>query len=207
VAVYLIADIRIINLQRYEAYRAAMRGAIQANGGRYLARSFKVEVLEGNWAPPRLVVIEFPSPAAVLSFVRSPDYMHAREVCANAAMVDMVLAEGVDPVPPPLQATGSAYYVISDFKIINPERHDEYRRFAVKDIASHGGRYLVRDGRVEVIEGAWQPTHLSMVEYPSRAAVDARLASEEYSRSRNLRTNAAMVDRVLVEGWQPGAGL
>jgi uncharacterized protein (DUF1330 family) len=46
-----------------------------------------------------------------------------------------------------------------------------------------------------------------MVEYPSREAIDTRLASDEYKRARDMRANAAMVDRVLVEGWPPEAGL
>ncbi len=206
-AVYLIADIRIINQQRYDEYRAVVRGAIGDHGGRYLVRTNEVEVLEGNWAPPRVVVIEFPSPLAVQGFRNSAGYAKAREVCANAAMVDMVLVDGVDPAPPALPADAQTYYFISDTKIINPERFEEHRKYSAAALAKLGGRYLVRDGHIEVIEGAWTPTHLSMVEYPSRAALDARLNSDEYNRSRELRTNAAMVDRIMVQGWPAGAGL
>lgn len=203
----MIADIRIINRQRYDEYRAVMRGAIQANGGRYIVRTSKVQVVEGNWAPPRLVVIEFPGAAAAQAFRASSEYEEARRVCSNAAMVDMVLVEGVDPPPPALPDTGLPTYLISDTRIINPERFEEYRRAAAKELTQYGGRYLARDGRIEVVEGAWQPVRLSMVEYPSRAVLDARLASDEYNRSRDLRANAAMVDRVMVEGWPPEAGL
>jgi len=203
----MIADIRVINRQRYDEYRAAMRGAIQANGGQYIARTSKVQVVEGNWAPPRLVVIEFPGAAAARTFCHSSEYEQARRVCANAAMVDMVLVEGVDPPPPRLPDTGLPSYLISDTRIINPERFEEYRQVAARGLTQSGGRYLVRDGRIEVVEGAWQPTRLSMVEYPSRSVVDARLASEEYLRSRDMWANAAMVDRVLVDGWPPEAGL
>ncbi|MDB5806625.1 MAG: D-fructose-6-phosphate amidotransferase [Betaproteobacteria bacterium] len=203
----MIADIRIINRPRYDEYRAVMRGAIQANGGRYIVRTSKVQVVEGNWAPPRLVVIEFPGAAAAQAFRASSEYAEARRVCANAAMVDMVLVEGVDPPPPALPDTGLPTYLISDTRIINPERFEEYRRAAASELAQYGGHYLARDGRIEVVEGAWQPVRLSMVEYPSRAVLDARLASDEYNRSRDLRANAAMVDRVMVEGWPPEAGL
>src|SRR4051812_25240824 len=116
----MIADIRIINRQRYDEYRAVMRGAIQANGGRYIVRTSKVQVVEGNWAPPRLVVIEFPGAAAAQTFRASSEYEEARRVCANAAMVDMVLVEGVDPPPPALPDTGLPTYLISDTRIINP---------------------------------------------------------------------------------------
>jgi uncharacterized protein (DUF1330 family) len=207
VAVYLIADIRVINPQRYDEYRAVMRGAVRAHGGRYLVRTDEVRVLEGNWVPPRIVQIEFPDQAAARAFRDGPEFARARDICANAAMVDMVLAEGVDPVPAPLPPHSETYYVISDIKVINPERFAEYRRSSAADVARLGGRYLVRDGQFEIIAGGWQPTRLSIVEYPSRAAIDARLGSDEYERSRALRANAAMVDRIVVEGWPQGKPL
>ncbi|HEY4374441.1 MAG TPA: DUF1330 domain-containing protein [Burkholderiales bacterium] len=206
-AVYLIADIRIINRQRYDEYRAVMRGAIQANDGRYLVRTSRVTVVEGNWAPPRLVITEFPSAGAAQAFRDSREYGEARKVVANAAMVDMVLVEGVDLPPPPLPDAGLPYYLLSDIHVINPDRFEDYRRIVTRDLKRQGGRFLVRGGRFEVVEGAWQPKRLALVEYPSRIAVEARLASDEYANARELRTNAAMVDRVMVEGWPPEAGL
>jgi uncharacterized protein (DUF1330 family) len=207
VAVYLIADIRVISPQRYDEYRAVMRGAVHAHGGRYLARTGQVRVLEGNWVPPRIVLIEFPDRGAATAFRDSAAFAKARDICANAAMVDMVLADGVDSAPAPLPPHSETYYVISDIKVINPERFAEYRRSSAADVARLGGRYLVRDGQFEIIAGGWQPTRLSIVEYPSRAAIDARLGSDEYERSRALRANAAMVDRIVVEGWPQGKPL
>jgi uncharacterized protein (DUF1330 family) len=201
----MIADIRIISQQRYEEYRALVRDAIRANGGRYLVRSGDVKVIEGNWAPPRVVVIEFDNLAGAHAFYRSPVYAQARDVCANAAMLDMVLVEGLQPEPPPHARSATRCYGISDIKTINPERYEEYREFAAAAIERQGGRYLVRDGRVEVLEGGWQPSRLSMVEYVDRAAAQARFASAEFHQSRDLRTNAAMVDMIMVEGLAPGA--
>jgi len=204
VAVYLIADIRVINAQRYDEYRAVVRGAIRAQGGRYLARTDQIQILEGNWAPPRLVLVEFPDMAAAQAFRQSAEYLKARDICANAAMVDMVLVEGVDPAPVMLPAGAQAYYVISDIRVINTERFDEYRRSAQQAVEKMGARFLVRDGAAEVLEGGWQPASLSIVEYPSRAAIDERLQSEEFNRTRELRTNAAMVDSLMVTGWPFG---
>ncbi len=205
-AVYLIADIRIISQQRYEEYRALVRDAIRGNGGRYLVRSGEVKVLEGNWAPPRVVVIEFADLAGAHAFYRSTVYQEARDVCANAAMLDMVLVEGLDPSQPAPPAHGKPRtYVISDIKTINPERYEQYRSFAAQSIERQGGRFMVRDGRVEVLEGGWQPSRLSMVEYTDRATAEARFASAEFQESRDLRANAAMVDMIMVEGLPPGA--
>ena len=206
-AVYLIADIRVISQQRYEDYRALVRDAIRSNGGRYLVRSGEIEVIEGNWAPPRVVVIEFADLAGAHAFYRSPVYARSREVVANAAMLDMVLVEGLDPAPAPHPGSARRAYVIADIKTINPERYEEYREFATPSIGRQGGRFLVRDGRVEVLEGGWQPSRLSMVEYLDKPTAQARLSSPEFIESRDLRANAAMVDMIMVEGLPPGADL
>lgn len=206
-AVYMIADIRIINQQRYEEYRALVRGAIRDHGGRYIARASAVRVLEGNWAPPRVVVIEFPGMPEAHAFYQSPEYAKAREVCANAAMLDMVLVEGVPGAAPARQRAGTPVYLITDTKVINPERFEEYRKFSAGGVSRAGGRYLVRDGQVEVLEGGWQPTRLAMVEFVDIGAVESRLDSEEFHAARDLRINAAMVDMILIEGLPQGAEL
>lgn len=90
----MIADIGIINSERYEEYRLAVREAIERNGGRYLARGGDVTVLEGTWNPTRLVIIEFPTLAQAKNFYQSPEYLKTRALRQNAAMVNMILAEG-----------------------------------------------------------------------------------------------------------------
>ncbi len=91
---YMIADVGIINGERYESYRVAVREAIARNGGRYLARGGDVTVVEGTWNPSRLVVIEFPSLEQAERFYQSPEYRTARELRQNAAMVNMILIDG-----------------------------------------------------------------------------------------------------------------
>lgn len=206
-AVYMIADIRVINQQRYEEYRALVRDAIRQHGGRYVARASTVRILEGNWAPPRIVVIEFPAMSQAQAFYKSPVYAKAREVCANAAMLDMVLVDGVAGATPARQRSGTPVYLLTDTKVINPERFEEYRKFAAGGVSRAGGRYLVRDGAVEVLEGGWQPTRLAMVEFTDMATVESRLDSEEFHAARDLRINAAMVDMILIEGLPYGAEL
>jgi uncharacterized protein (DUF1330 family) len=211
VAAYLICDIRIINQTRYEEYRAMVREAIIAHEGRYLVRGNEVEVLEGVWAPPRIVMIAFPDRERCRAFYHSPAYERARAVRANATMIDMIMVEGVRPEPAPRDAAAAPAtaptYVIADIKVINPERYAAYASFVKAGMRLQGGRYLVRDGAVEVLEGIWQPEHLSVIEYPDHAAARARIDSVEYAESRQLSTNAAMFDIVMVEGVVPGAPL
>lgn len=93
----MIADVGIINLERYEAYRLAVRPAIERNGGRYLARGGDVKVLEGTWNPTRLVIVEFPTLKQAENFYQSSEFLAARELRQNAAMVNMILADGSEP--------------------------------------------------------------------------------------------------------------
>ena len=58
---YIIADIEVSDPTRYEEYRKIAPAAIAKHGGRYLARGGQSAVLEGDWRPGRLVILEFPS--------------------------------------------------------------------------------------------------------------------------------------------------
>jgi uncharacterized protein (DUF1330 family) len=96
---YMIADVGIISGERYESYRVAVRAAIERNGGRYLVRGGDVTVIEGTWDPERLVVVEFPTLEQAESFYKSPEYLEARTLRQNAAMVNMILIDGTADQP------------------------------------------------------------------------------------------------------------
>ena len=66
--------------------------------------------------------------------------------------------------------------------------------------AQYGGRYLVRGGPHEVLEGDWRPTRLVVLEFPSVAAARRWYASEEYNQAKPLRLEHAVGHLVLVEG-------
>src|SRR5919107_639981 len=58
-AAYVIVETDITDPESYERYKAASPGAVAAGGGRFLARGGDLDVLEGDWRPPRLVILEF----------------------------------------------------------------------------------------------------------------------------------------------------
>jgi uncharacterized protein (DUF1330 family) len=71
-------------------------GAIAAAGGRFIVRGGEVDVLEGNWRPGRVVVVEFETMAAAKAFYDSALYRKAREARAGATEVfNMICVEGV----------------------------------------------------------------------------------------------------------------
>ena len=89
-AAYLIADIDIADANAFEEYRRDVPASEKPFGGRYLARGGLTEVLEGDWDPHRLVIIEFPDMASLRAWYNSPEYIRLkaiREKCATARLI------------------------------------------------------------------------------------------------------------------------
>jgi uncharacterized protein (DUF1330 family) len=93
-----------------------------------------------------------------------------------------------------------AAYVIANVNVHDAASFEEYRRQVPATIAKHGGRYLVRGGRVEHIEGAWNPARLVVLEFPSMEQARRWYDSEDYRGPKALRMKSAMTDVIFVEG-------
>ena len=93
---YLIVETDITDPTQYEQYKAASPGAIAAGGGRFLVRGGEMAVLEGDWHPSRLVVLEFPDLEAAKAFYESDEYRAAIKLREGAANLRMVAVQGVD---------------------------------------------------------------------------------------------------------------
>jgi uncharacterized protein (DUF1330 family) len=92
---YVIADTDVHDPEQYERYRAASPGAIAAGGGRFVARGGELVVLEGEWQPKRLVILEFEDLDAVRRWYDSPEYREARRLRKGAATLRIVAVEGL----------------------------------------------------------------------------------------------------------------
>jgi uncharacterized protein (DUF1330 family) len=93
---YVIVETDVTDPQRYEAYKAASSEAVAAAGGRYLVRGGELAVLEGDWQPSRLVVLEFEDLEAARRWYDSERYQQARKLREGAARLRMVAVRGVD---------------------------------------------------------------------------------------------------------------
>ncbi|TIQ34377.1 MAG: DUF1330 domain-containing protein [Mesorhizobium sp.] len=91
-------------------------------------------------------------------------------------------------------------YVISDVTIRDAEAIETYRTRAAASIAQHGGRYLVRGGQVETLEGNWQPGPLIVVEFPDIETARRWYRSDEYAAALEVRDAALSRNLILVEG-------
>jgi uncharacterized protein (DUF1330 family) len=91
-------------------------------------------------------------------------------------------------------------YVISEVEYRDPERVAIYRKLASDSVAKYGGRYLVRGGASELIEGGPAPKALVVVEFPSMARAKEWYASPEYTKALEVRKDALDRRLVFVEG-------
>ena len=98
-AAYIVVHIDIHDPVRYETYRAMAPASIRQYGGRYLTRGGAIEVLEGDWTPKRLVILEFPSMEQAKAFWDSPEYAAAKALRMATTTSEMVLLEGLAEQP------------------------------------------------------------------------------------------------------------
>lgn len=91
-------------------------------------------------------------------------------------------------------------YVILDIEVTDPVTYARYKELVPPTVAAYGGRYLVRGGQVEMLEGSWLPPRLVIIEFPSLASGRAWWTSAEYQPARALREAAARTEMLLVEG-------
>ena len=93
-AAYIVADVRITDPARYDRYRALSSAAFEAHGVKPLARGGRTETLEGR-EPGRIVVLPFESMEAAKAFYESDEYREARAVREGAAIMNMLIVEGL----------------------------------------------------------------------------------------------------------------
>lgn len=95
-AAYIIVETDIRDPEQYEFYKQAAPGAVTAGGGRFIARGGELAVLEGDWQPKRLVLLEFDDLEAAKRFYDSPEYQQAKRLREGAADLKMVAVQGLD---------------------------------------------------------------------------------------------------------------
>jgi uncharacterized protein (DUF1330 family) len=92
-------------------------------------------------------------------------------------------------------------YVIGDVRAAwDAEALAEYRRRNTDAVARHGGRFIVRGGEIELLEGEWDTRRIIVIEFPDMAAARGWYESEDYAPLRTLRQSASDTNLILVEG-------
>ena len=94
-------------------------------------------------------------------------------------------------------------YVIVNVEVLDPAQYETYKQMAPQSIDAHGGRYLVRGGPVDIIEGRWTPRRVVVLEFPDKRRAHAWWNSSEYADAKALRQSCAYTEMVIVEGALP----
>ena len=91
-------------------------------------------------------------------------------------------------------------YVVVDLEIIDSERFERYKQLVPATIEKYGGRYMARGGKVQTLEGMWEPKRFVLLEFPSVDRAKAWFDSAEYAEAKALRQSCTRSRIVVVEG-------
>jgi uncharacterized protein (DUF1330 family) len=91
-------------------------------------------------------------------------------------------------------------YVIAEIQITDPVAYDDYRPLAAASIARFGGRFIVRGGKADLLEGEPPPERIVVIEFPDADTARRWYNSEEYQAALKIRQAASRSRVLLVEG-------
>ncbi|MPZ22944.1 MAG: DUF1330 domain-containing protein [Dehalococcoidia bacterium] len=91
---YIIGDVEVLDREAFKEYQAMVPEIIKKFGGRYLVVGGESEVLEGEWDPHRLVILEFPSFERAREYARSEEYGTAKAIRQRCARTNSVVVHG-----------------------------------------------------------------------------------------------------------------
>jgi uncharacterized protein (DUF1330 family) len=91
-------------------------------------------------------------------------------------------------------------YIIASVTVTQPEQYEEYRKWSTEAMRVHGAEVCVRGGKVEVLEGDWNPGRTVILKFPSFEKAKAFYDTPEYLRAREAREGASIMRMVCVEG-------
>ena len=91
---YIVVEVEVEDPVRYEDYKKMVPPSLEPFGGHFLVRGGKVETLEGEWAPKRLVIVEFPSLEKAKAWWGSSEYAEAKALRQATAKTKLIVVDG-----------------------------------------------------------------------------------------------------------------
>ncbi|MBK9062121.1 MAG: DUF1330 domain-containing protein [Acidobacteria bacterium] len=91
-------------------------------------------------------------------------------------------------------------YILVEIDVHDAGGFERYRETVMPSITAYGGRFVVRGGLIETLEGDWKPPRLAILEFPDHARARAWWASPEYAAPKALRLATARSRMILVDG-------
>ena len=87
-----------------------------------------------------------------------------------------------------------------DVRITDADRYEEYKKLTPGSLVPYEGKFLVRGGEAETLEGSWDPGRIVVLEFPSSEKAKAWWSSSGYAPAKALRQSASMTQMIIVEG-------
>lgn len=94
-------------------------------------------------------------------------------------------------------------FIIVQVSVNDPVEYETYKKLTPASIAAFDGRFVVRGGAVEALEGDWDPGRLVVLEFPSVARAREWWASELYAPAKAIRQRTATTRMIVAEGYEP----
>lgn len=94
-AVYAIADVEVIDLEKFQEYVNQVPATVEKYGGKYIVRGGAIENGEGDWEPTRMVVIEFENMEQLKKWYYSQEYSGPKELRHQSSRANVLFVEGV----------------------------------------------------------------------------------------------------------------
>jgi uncharacterized protein (DUF1330 family) len=93
-------------------------------------------------------------------------------------------------------------YIIVEVTVHNPTEYEDYKKLTPGSLKKYQGKFIVRGGKTNTLEGEWNPQRIVVLEFPTTELANAWWASEEYAPAKALRQRTAHTKMILVEGFE-----
>ncbi len=91
-------------------------------------------------------------------------------------------------------------YIIVDVRVTDPSRYEDYKKLTPGSLQAYDGKFIVRGGATETLEGDWKPGRIVVLEFPSPEKAKAWWSSAGYAPAKAIRQSASTTRMLVVEG-------
>jgi uncharacterized protein (DUF1330 family) len=92
-------------------------------------------------------------------------------------------------------------YIIVDVSISDHEEYEEYKKLTPAAISDYDGKFIVRGGHTETLEGNWNPERIVVLEFPTFERAKEWWNSDVYSAAKAIRHRSAKTKMIVTEGY------
>jgi uncharacterized protein (DUF1330 family) len=93
-------------------------------------------------------------------------------------------------------------YIIVDVNITDPVRYEDYKKLTPGSLIPYQGKFIVRGGHAETLEGDWKPGRIVVIEFPSLEKAKAWWSSDGYAPAKAIRQSASEAKLIVAEGFE-----